>query len=105
MDPKARLSFRVGVRDGRSALTQPQIETVVMRRSRKAGHTLANNNYQSNSPMTIPAGQRVRLTHKGQAPRYLLPGGRRTQTLSGGPRSGRGRQYELAPPSLLEVGP
>ena len=104
MDPKARFSFRVGVRDGRSSLSQPQIETVVMRRARKAGHTLANNNYQSNTPMTIPAGRRVRLTHRGQAPRYLLPSGRRTQTLSGGPRSGSGRRYELAPPSSLGVG-
>jgi hypothetical protein len=93
-NPQAQFRAYIGHRDGRSGLSQQQIETTLLRRASRAGPPLANDNHQYRRPMMIPAGSSVRLRHRGTPPPYLLAGGRRTQTLSGGPRSGRGRQYE-----------
>ena len=104
MDPKAQFSFRVGVRDG--GLPEPAPDRDRGDAARPQGGAHAR---QQQLPVQHPdddPGRPARPpTHRGQAPRYLLPSGRRTQTLSGGPRSGSGRRYELAPPSSLGVGP
>lgn len=102
VNPQAQFRVRVGFTRGRTTLTRPQIETTLLRRAARTGHNLANDNHQYRRPMLIPAGGSVRVTHQGPTPPYLRPGGRRVHRLSGGPRSGHGRQYEaFAIPALL----